>query len=197
MIGNGSTGVQILPQLAVKSGTEVFSFQRSANWVYSHITPGRLLGKTDPSPNPLYTEEEKKRFLEEPGEHKRYRRLLIHNINRGFRQVRVISCLLCTKPRSHSDASDYQFVKDSPKNHEMTELATRQMAQKLKQDDQLCEALIPKWPLGCRRITPADGYLEAFLQPNTHLITRPIKRITEDSICTVDGKSYPIDVCQF
>ncbi|EXJ70265.1 uncharacterized protein A1O5_06333 [Cladophialophora psammophila CBS 110553] len=172
LIGNGSTGVQVLPQLARLPETEILSFQRSPNWVYNPVTPGALVGKDDPRANPEFTEEEKLYFRKNPDEHRAYRKLIISKINKGF----------------------YLYVKDSPTNIRATKEAIDQISEKLKYDPMLCKALIPDWPLGCRRITPANGYLESFLQPNVQLITSPIVRITEHSILTADGSDYPVDV---
>lgn len=90
MIGNGSSGVQVLPQLAKLPGTHIKSFQRSSNWVYTHLSPASLLGKDDKTPNPAYTEEEKRMFRENPEEHKKYRKLLIENTNKAFPSVRLL-----------------------------------------------------------------------------------------------------------
>lgn len=68
------------------------------------------------------------------------------------------------------------------------------MAEKLNNDPDLCEKLIPKWELGCRRVTPGAGYLEAFLKPNVHLTQSPIKEITKNSIVTEDGRNHPVDI---
>lgn len=87
VIGNGSTGVQVLPQLAKLPGTHILSFQRSSNWVYTHLSPASLLGKDDPTPNPAFTEDEKKMFREDKEEHKKYRKALIHNTNKAFAAV--------------------------------------------------------------------------------------------------------------
>lgn len=76
----------------------------------------------------------------------------------------------------------------------VTKRATEQMTQKLKGDPRLCAALIPDWPLGCRRITPAEGYLESFHRPNVELITNSITSFTENSVVTDDGTHHPIDV---
>jgi len=97
MIGNGSTGVQVLPQLAKDPGNHILSFQRSANWVYTHLSPSSLLGKDDPAPNPEFTEDEKKMFRENKEEHKQYRKTLVHNTNRAFSAVSLhIYCMLQT-----------------------------------------------------------------------------------------------------
>lgn len=87
VIGNGSSGVQIVPKLANLPGAKVISFQRSPNYVYSKLAPAKLLGRDDPAQNPAYTEEEKQRFREDKNFHREYRRKIIHSINSMFKMV--------------------------------------------------------------------------------------------------------------
>jgi cation diffusion facilitator CzcD-associated flavoprotein CzcO len=60
-------------------------------------------------------------------------------------------------------------------------------------DEKLCKALIPTYPLGCRRMTPAPGYLEALRAPNSHVITEGIARIVEDGIQLESGEIIKLD----
>ena len=76
----------------------------------------------------------------------------------------------------------------------MFNLAHEQMAEKLQNDPELCKKLIPSWEIGCRRITPGEGYLESFLRPNVDLTQSPIAQIEHNGIQTVDGKFYEVDV---
>lgn len=171
VIGNGSSGIQILPEMAKLPGAEVTSFQRGPTWVVSRHTPARLVGSDDPSPNPAYREEDKARFRK-PDEMKKYRKTVQGNVNAAFKL----------------------FVKGSQYNKDTTDFARKQMAEKLNHDPELCAKLIPNYELGCRRITPGTGYLEAFIQPNVHLTNSPITRITSDGIYTADGKHHVFDV---
>lgn len=47
-------------------------------------------------------------------------------------------------------------------------------------DKRLSKALIPSFPLGCRRMTPGVGYLESLSQPNIGVVSNPIVRITSN-----------------
>lgn len=91
VIGNGSSGIQILPKMAKLPGTQITSFQRGPTWVVNTFSPASLLGKDDPAYNPEYTEEEKKEFREDEVKHNAYRKKLIHNINDGFKMVSMLS----------------------------------------------------------------------------------------------------------
>jgi cation diffusion facilitator CzcD-associated flavoprotein CzcO len=68
------------------------------------------------------------------------------------------------------------------------------MAERLNHNPELCAKLIPKWALGCRRITPGEGYLESFLRPNVSLTMSPITKFSENAVHTADGKRHEVDV---
>ncbi|KIW38523.1 uncharacterized protein PV06_09479 [Exophiala oligosperma] len=172
VIGNGSSGVQIIPQLADLPGTKVICFQKSSNYVYTPFAPATLLGRDDQSGNPAYTEEDKRKFREDPEFHRDYRQKITHTINAGFKR----------------------FIKGSPENKQITEDAREQMRQKLHNDPFLCEKLIPEWGLACRRITPAEGYLEALQKPNVELVVQGVVSADEDSITSADGRTFKVDV---
>ncbi|OAP61569.1 hypothetical protein AYL99_03772 [Fonsecaea erecta] len=203
IIGNGSSAIQILPQLAKLPGTQVVSFQRGATWITQSL--GEALGvggdkqpddeetedqemtngdegvdmtEVDPAEeqvgskfNPRYTKIDKKRFRN-PEKHKAYRKMLQHGMNKGFRL----------------------FRKGSVQNAKSTEVTVERMRAALNNDPELCEKLIPNWTLGCRRLTPGEGYLEAFLLPTVSLEKSPIAHITETGIETESGSHYDVDV---
>lgn len=88
----------------------------------------------------------------------------------------------------------FQFVKNSKLNSDVLHLAQTQMAEKLNHNTELCEKLIPKFEVGCRRITPGAGYLESFLRPNVYLTQSPITKVTDSGIETADGKFHEVDI---
>lgn len=170
VIGNGSSGIQVVPQMQKLPGTDVMNFIRGPAWVFYRAPPSKHLGRDDPDPNPKYTEEERARFRD-PEYHHQHRKGIIRRTNKSFSI----------------------FVKGK-NNQDGMERATKQMAEKLGHDKRLCDMLIPKWELGCRRITPGPGYLESFLKPNCDLTDSPITRISEKGVHTADGKLYECDV---
>jgi cation diffusion facilitator CzcD-associated flavoprotein CzcO len=173
VIGNGSSGIQIVPQMVKLPGTDVMNFVRGPAWVYYRAPPSKHLGRDDPDPNPKYLELEIEKFRD-PEYHLEHRKSIISRTNKSF----------------------YIFMKGE-NNKEGVRLATEQMAQKLNYDPELCDKLIPKWELGCRRITPGPGYLESFLQPNCHLTNSAITSVSEKGVHTADGKFYECDVREF
>lgn len=173
VIGNGSSGIQIVPQMANLPGTDVKNFIRGPAWVYYRAPPSKHLGRDDPDPNPKYTDEERRK-CQDPEYHLQQRKGIISRTNKSF----------------------YIFIKGE-NNKEGMRLATEQMAEKLNHDKALCDMLIPKWELGCRRITPGPGYLESFVRPNCHITNSPTTKVSATGVHTADGEFYECDVSKF
>lgn len=68
------------------------------------------------------------------------------------------------------------------------------MAKILKNDKGLTRRLIPNFPMGCRRLGPAEGFLEAFHQDNVQLAEGDIASFSENGLLTTDGVEYAADV---
>ncbi|APA10274.1 hypothetical protein sscle_06g050440 [Sclerotinia sclerotiorum 1980 UF-70] len=67
------------------------------------------------------------------------------------------------------------------------------MAEALNYDKHLLEALIPYFPVGCRRVTPGIGYLKALTQPNVDVITSSIQEVQPNGIKLTNGKLIEVD----
>ncbi|UQC81588.1 cyclohexanone 1,2-monooxygenase [Colletotrichum lupini] len=156
--------------MAKLPGTDVLNFIRGPAWVYYRAPLSKHLGRDDPDPNPRYTDEERKKFhdLEYYLEH---RKGIISRTNKSF----------------------YIFMKGE-NNKEGMRLVVAQMAEKLGYDPELCEKLILKCELGCRRITPGPGYLESFLRPNCNITNSAITSVSKNGVHTADGKFYECDL---
>jgi hypothetical protein len=69
------------------------------------------------------------------------------------------------------------------------------MARKLNNDPRLCDKMIPKnFNPGCRRPTPAPGYLEALVAKNSTIFTDEIGRIDATGFFDHEGKHHDVDV---
>ena len=64
---------------------------------------------------------------------------------------------------------------------------------RIVKDPKTAQALIPSYPMGCKRILLSDNYLAAYNHPHIHLITTSIETYGRDFIRTVDGKEYPVE----
>jgi hypothetical protein len=87
VIGNGSSGIQIVPQLAALPGSDVTNFMRGPTWIFYRVPPSKHLGRQVSEPNPAYTEEEKKHWREHPEDLREYRRGIIRRTNKAFSMV--------------------------------------------------------------------------------------------------------------
>ncbi len=87
VIGNGSSGVQILPELAKLEGTKIVNYIQGPAWIFSGLPPAALIGGKDPSFNPAYSEETIERFRKDPEEFLRYRKTIQNSYSRLFHIV--------------------------------------------------------------------------------------------------------------
>lgn len=68
------------------------------------------------------------------------------------------------------------------------------MAKVLKYDDHLIKRMIPDFAVGCRRLGPAEGFLEAFHDDKVELAEGDIETFTEEGVRTIQGREYKADV---
>ncbi|GAB1214936.1 hypothetical protein ATERTT37_004117 [Aspergillus terreus] len=123
--------------------------------------------KTIDGHNFAYTEEQKRQFAEDPEAHL--------NVNAFF----------------------YGMYKDHPIQLGLTAACKQQMADRMKgiQDPTVVAKMSElEFRPGCRRLTPGDGYLEAFANPNATMTFDPIERITERGVKTVGGDEQEFDM---
>lgn len=73
------------------------------------------------------------------------------------------------------------------------QLLTAYMGAMLNQNEHLTKALIPDFPVGCRRITPGLGYLKALNQENVQVITDNIKEISAKGLILENGEFIEVD----
>lgn len=152
VIGTGSSAIQIVPQIQ-KTAEHMTCFMRSVTWISPAVGADTLAeerssGGGDAPPNMAqyyFSDQEKKKFREDPEYHLSFRKKLEGAVNNLFEM----------------------FVKDSPTSKAADEMMRAEMHRRIGDGhEELKEKLIPRWPPGCRRITPGDGYLEALVKPS-------------------------------
>ncbi|KAK2807578.1 hypothetical protein FQN51_000011 [Onygenales sp. PD_10] len=171
VIGNGSSGIQIVPEIQ-KVAARVTNFARSKTWISAPFA--NSLSK-DPGKNPAYTEEEKEKFRNNPEALKVYRKNLAHAFNHFFEAL----------------------IEGSSASADATKESRELMLNLLGGNKVVGDKLFADWSLGCRRLTPGIGYLEAITQPNAELVNDNILTITPTGIRTVDGtdREYDAIIC--
>nr|OQO20437.1 hypothetical protein B0A51_12139 [Rachicladosporium sp. CCFEE 5018] len=166
VIGNGSSAIQIVPQL-VEKAKHLTNFVRNS----TYITPGLGSAIIGGKSQHVYTEDEKRTFRESPEALKEYRKKIQAGSNRAFDM----------------------FVKNS-KAQKIGRQATQDMMKsRLNNDEDLAKRLIPDWEVGCRRATPGPGYLESYTRNNVSLVSESIDRFEPTGIRTVDGVLHEVD----
>ncbi|KAL1383436.1 cyclohexanone monooxygenase [Phyllosticta capitalensis] len=166
IIGNGASGIQILPELR-KTATRIDHYARSPTWIAGS------LGGRERLPEPMpFTPEQLEAFKDDKT-YLAYRKELEHTYWNRFSGV----------------------IKDGPESAAARDNFIALMAKRLdsKGRRDLLDHLVPAFAPHCRRLTPGPGYLEALAEPNVELIRAPIARFTETGIVTEDGRTREVD----
>jgi len=62
-------------------------------------------------------------------------------------------------------------------------------------NDRLPEhAVVPDYPLGCKRVLISNDWYPALLRPDVTVVDSPVSRVEADAVVTADGTRYPADV---
>ncbi|KAM3416544.1 putative sterigmatocystin biosynthesis monooxygenase stcW [Cercospora zeina] len=169
VVGAGSSGVQIVAKLQphVK---QLYHWIRSPIWITAGFA--QTWAGTDGA-NFEYTAEQRKYLEENPQRYLEYRKQIENELNQRFK-------FIIKGSKEAADARDFSYD---------------QMARKLNHDARLCDKIIPKnFNPGCRRPTPAPGYLEALIAPNSTIFTDAINTFNETGFIDQEGKHHDCDV---
>jgi cation diffusion facilitator CzcD-associated flavoprotein CzcO len=157
-------------------------FMRSPTWVgppwgtsvlESDIRKGKKIEKGKSQHK--FTDEEKKRFKDDPEYYLMVRKRLEAEFNSIIQG----------------------WIRDTPFAKTMRESILLEMESRIGDGPgsaKLKELLIPRWAPGCRRISPSDGYLEALPQLNVQPVSGAIKQITAGGVLTEAGEEHEFDI---
>jgi cation diffusion facilitator CzcD-associated flavoprotein CzcO len=85
------------------------------------------------------------------------------------------------------------MVVGTPEQQMMASTYREIMETRLGKKSDLIDRFVPAFTVGCRRLTPGDGYLEALQQDNVRCIWTPITKVTENGILS-DGHEEQFDM---
>ncbi len=68
------------------------------------------------------------------------------------------------------------------------------MVERLAKKPEILDALVPSFAVGCRRLTPGPGYLEALVEDNVEFVSDKIASIKPEGIVLENGRNVDIDV---
>lgn len=154
LIGNGSSAIQILPQIA-KQARHVYNTIRNPTWI-TPMANGFLTG----GENFEYTEEQRREFKEHPEKLAELQQSIKDDLNA------FTFCMMQNGPGQKTEQESYVKI----------------MRERLQNKEHMLEGLIPAYKAGCRRLTPGTGYLETLLLPHVEIMQSSIERITEDGV---------------
>lgn len=169
VIGAGSSGVQIVAAITPHV-EKLYHWVRSPIW----ITAAFGHGWAGPDGANFSYSEEQLRYLEKnPEKYLEYRKQIENELNKRFKFI----------------------IKGSPESKVAREFAKDQMSRKLPNRPEIVSAITPKnFNPGCRRPTPAPGYLEALGAPNATIYTDQLHTITPTGFIDHAGAAHGVDV---
>ncbi|KAN0095510.1 FAD/NAD(P)-binding domain containing protein [Hyaloscypha variabilis] len=166
VIGNGSSGVQILVH-----------FFHSPTWVtpptYKTWKTGKVaevLGNLEMD-GEVFSPAQIEKFKTSPKYYLEFVKAVEQQINSRFPTL----------------------LKDSEAQAQAFKMLSVYMTKLLKNDERLCKALIPSFPVGCRRLTPGPGYLESLTQNNVRVITDSIVKVVPAGLEISTGEVIEVD----
>jgi 4-hydroxyacetophenone monooxygenase len=170
VIGNGSTGVQLLAPVAAEAA-QVFVFQRTPQWISPRHKYGRAI-------------EPEVRWLFDhfPG-------------YQNWARYMAIAALFQTHRFIVPDEEWMaQGGKVNPLNDKLREDLTAYITAQTGGRQDLIERLVPEYAPFSRRPVVDNGWYAALTRDNVALVTDPIARFTPAGIETKDGSHYDVDL---
>jgi 4-hydroxyacetophenone monooxygenase len=169
VIGNGSTGVQLLAPLAADAD-QTFVFQRTPQWISPRDKYGKAL------------ESEVLWLIDNfPGYWNWWRYMAIAGL---FQTHRFLI---------PDDDWMAQGGKFNPLNDKMRNDLTAYIKAQVDGDEELIEKLLPDYAPFSRRPVVDNGWYRALTRHNVELVTDGIARLTPKGIEAVDGTVYEVD----
>ncbi|KAL4883949.1 hypothetical protein BJY04DRAFT_183569 [Aspergillus karnatakaensis] len=171
VIGNGSSGIQIVPGMLPKV-THLDHYIRGRTWLSPTFAREQIDKRNSELENFSFTPEEIETFKKDHSVYQKFRK----EIEKELQSVHGATLV------------------GTPAQIGTTEFFTENMKRRLRKKPEMISDLLPAFPPICRRLTPGPGYLEALTDDKVDVISSPIVKIVEDGVVTADGKHHPTDV---
>ncbi|OAG43116.1 hypothetical protein AYO21_02735 [Fonsecaea monophora] len=177
VIGNGSSGVQIVPSIQphVK---ELVHFIRSPTWIAPPQTERMLKGASAEilqsalMDGDKFRPEQIARFENDAEYYRAFIKATEEQVNARFATM--------VNNDGLADVLQKNLI--------------AHMTKTLRNDPELIKAIIPTtFPAGCRRLTPGPGYLEALTEDNVRVVTQQIARVLPNGIELQSGEVIELD----
>lgn len=178
VIGNGASGVQIVPAIRPHVKKLHHIIRTPTLIIPPRVTTMKmgpsaaLLEQIEMDDEERFSAATIERFRSDPAFYKKFAQTLETDSNIKF----AISLVAGSPQQAWALGKTKEF-----------------MTAMLKGNASLCKQLIPDFPLGCKRLTPAPGYLESFHDPKVSLHTDAIKRFLPQGIELASGEVFKVD----
>ncbi|KAL2119001.1 hypothetical protein VTJ04DRAFT_5960 [Mycothermus thermophilus] len=172
IIGNGSSAIQIIPQLQKIEGTTLTCFMRSPTWISSTFGDGGMVELGLDPADTAFTPEQRAQLASDQA--------ALFKFRKAF--------------ETSGNLVHESTLRGTPMQKFLETALRKAMETKLASRPDLRSLLIPPpgtFSPGCRRLTPGPGFLEALLEPNVTVVGDPILEITSDGITTTPNHPHP------
>lgn len=143
VIGAGSSAIQIVPALQ-PIVSHMDTYVRSATWIAMPFAGDEVVRRNPTGGNISFSEEERKRFHQDDKFYHTFRTDLEKELN-SVHEVTQKNSNMSLQARGYLEKT---------------------MKEKLSSKPEIADTLIPTFHVGCRRLTPGPGYLEALTKDN-------------------------------
>ncbi|ETI26517.1 hypothetical protein G647_03294 [Cladophialophora carrionii CBS 160.54] len=169
VIGTGSSGIQIVAKIAYEVD-HLYTWVRSPTWITAGFAQKFA---SNGGGNFEYTPIQKQLFKENPKLYLKYSKMIESELNQRFKFI----------------------LKNTPESKAAKEYATAEMKQKLANNPELMEKMIPTdFDVGCRRPTPGNGFLEALNRENVTVFTKLMTTVTPKGFIDHTGQEHEVDI---
>ncbi|CAG8886462.1 unnamed protein product [Penicillium egyptiacum] len=171
IIGNGSSGIQLVPAMLPRSA-RIDHYIRGKTWIAPPLGSETIakLGLNEKNKF-SFSEEQLAHFQTNPEAYRAFRK----DIEREILGIQAVTVL------------------NTPAQQASIPKFTKHMQERLAAKPELASSMIPGFAPACRRLTPGPGYLEALVSPKVNVISEAIGSITENGIITKDGVHREVD----
>ncbi|KAI1114209.1 flavin-binding monooxygenase [Nemania sp. NC0429] len=172
IIGNGSSAIQIVPNLQKVDGAQLSCFVRSKTWILNPFGDA-IMEELGLDPKKLdFSPEQRQILAQDPDNFFNFRKTIAWDGN-----------------------TKHEFtLRGSQMQRAAVAHLHEAMQQRLAVKPEIAEFLIPSFSIGCRRATPGPGYLEALCQSNVDFITDGIGAVTPSGVKLESGREVALDV---
>ncbi|KAJ4294315.1 hypothetical protein N0V90_008005 [Kalmusia sp. IMI 367209] len=171
VIGNGASGQQLVPNI-LSQVERIDHYVRNKTWVTATFAKDLYEATAEAPGGPKFTSEELNLFRADPKTYLGFRRKLELKLHRP-------------------PGAD---VLGSEANQTLRDAIIETMLRRIGGDKEFLAKVLPDYAPGCKRLTPAPGYLEALVGPKVEYVTDAIVRADETGLWAADGVHRAVDV---